>query len=451
MNDLTKGSPALVMLKFAIPVLIGRLFQLAYNLTDTRIVGSMLGTDALAAVGSVSTLHELFSGFLIGLAGGFSILTARYFGMNRRDLVRRCFASGLLLGTVAALVMTLPSLLGLHVLLDILNVSDALRPDASAYLGTLLAGLIFCVLYNVLASNLRAVGDSLTPLLFLILSAVLNVGLDLLFVGPLRYGVRGAALATVLAQAISAALCFLYLRIRYPMFVFTLREMIPDREMASQLVGGGLSMGLMSSLVSFGTVALQTAINSFETPIIVAHTATRKLTNLYMMPFSVLGATMATYCGQNYGAGRLDRIRKGLRDALLLSYLWALVDLLMSYTIAPSLITAISGTKDPEILYTAVLYQKVDTIFYLLVPTITILRNGLQGLGDHVTPVASSFLELLCKVLVAFLLTPVLHYMGIIWAEPIAWTVMVIPLIISMAKRLRKVQPPDPEEENAVS
>ncbi len=446
MNDLTKGSPALVMLKFAIPVLIGRLFQLAYNLTDTRIVGSLLGTDALAAVGSVSTLHELFSGFLIGLAGGFAILTARYFGMNREDMVRRCFASALFLGTVTALIMTLPSLLGLNALLDILNVSDALRPDASAYLSTLLAGLIFCVLYNVLASNLRAVGDSLTPLLFLILSAVLNVGLDLLFVGPLHYGVRGAAFATVLSQAVSAALCFLYLRVKYPMFGFTFGEMIPDRELTKQLLGGGISMGLMSCLVAFGTVALQTAINSFDTPIIVAHTATRKLTNLYMLPFSVMGATMATYCGQNYGAGRLDRIKTGLRDVLLLSYLWAGVDLLMSYTIAPYLITAISAATDPEILETAVLYQKIDTIFYVLVPTITILRNSLQGLGDHVTPVASSFLELLCKVLVAFLLTPVLQYMGIIWAEPIAWTVMVIPLIISMAKRLKNAEAPDPEK-----
>ena len=441
MNDMTKGSPARAIVHFAIPVLIGNLFNLAYNLTDTRIVGAMLGNEALAAVGCVSTLCELFTGFLVGLGNGFAVLTARFFGMGQEDRVRKSFSSSLTLGTLTAALLTALSLLFMGPILRILHVSAAQYADARAYLRTILLGLVFCILYNVQASNLRAIGDSFTPLLFLIFSACANVGLDLLFVGPLQTGVRGAALATILSQALAAVLCFVYTRRKYEVLRFTVRDLLPEKSLSTQLFSGGISMGLMNSLVSFGTVSLQSAINSFDTNTIVAHAATRKLSNLYMMPFSVLGTTMATYCGQNYGAGRMDRVRTGLRRVLLIAYLWAGIDCLMSYTIAPRLIVAITATQIPQVVETAVLYQKVDTLFYLLCPTITITRNSLQGLGDHVTPVISSALELVCKVLVAFLLTPVLAYWGIIWAEPIAWSVMVIPLIISIVRRIKNPAP----------
>jgi len=226
--------------------------------------------------------------------------------------------------------------------------------------------------------------------------------------------------------------------VRYPIFRVNIRDFIPTREYIGVLLSGGFSMGLMQCLVSFGTLSLQTAINKLGTNVIVAHTATRKLTTLYMTPFAVLGTTMATFCGQNYGAKRIDRIKDGLKKSLIMLYIWCIVVQIITWTVSPLLIKAISATEIKEVIDTAVLYQRFDTCFYIIPPTITVLRNSLQGMGDHLTPIISSGMELVGKMLIAYLLTPILQYWGIIVAEPIVWTIMVIPLIVSMVIRLRK-------------
>ena len=428
-------------MQFALPVFIGNLFNLAYNLADTRIIGSFLGSDALAAVGSVSTLSDLIVSFVFGLSNGFAVLTARFFGQRSEDKVRKNFALSLEFGIIISLILTAGSLLGLDGLFKWLNVMDVHRADASSYITIVIYGLIFSCIYNVLASSLRAVGDAYTPLFFLIFSAVLNVGLDILFVGRLGMGVSGAALATVISQVLAAVLCFVYALVRYPIFRFKAKDLIPTREYTGQLLSGGFSMGLMSSLVAFGTLSLQTAINKLGTNIIVAHTGARKLTNLYMLPFGVFGTTMATFCGQNYGAKRFDRIKEGIRTALIINAIWIVLVQITSWTVCPLLIKAITAVDTKEVISNAVLYQRFDTSFYAIAAMVTVFRNSLQGMGDHITPVISSALELAGKVAVAFLLTPILAYWGIIIAEPIVWTIMVIPLIISLVIRLKKNGP----------
>ena len=428
-------------MQFALPVFIGNLFNLAYNLADTRIIGSFLGSDALAAVGSVSTLSDLIVSFVFGLSNGFAVLTARFFGQRSEDKVRKNFALSLEFGIIISLILTAGSLLGLDGLFKWLNVMDVHRADASSYITIVIYGLIFSCIYNVLASSLRAVGDAYTPLFFLIFSAVLNVGLDILFVGRLGMGVSGAALATVISQVLAAVLCFVYALVRYPIFRFKAKDLIPTREYTGQLLSGGFSMGLMSSLVAFGTLSLQTAINKLGTNIIVAHTGARKLTNLYMLPFGVFGTTMATFCGQNYGAKRFDRIKEGIRTALIINAIWIVLVQITSWTVCPILIKAITAVDTKEVIDNAVLYQRFDTSFYAIAAMVTVFRNSLQGMGDHITPVISSALELAGKVAVAFLLTPILAYWGIIIAEPIVWTIMVIPLIISLVIRLKKNGP----------
>ena len=428
-------------MQFALPVFIGNLFNLAYNLADTRIIGSFLGSDALAAVGSVSTLSDLIVSFVFGLSNGFAVLTARFFGQRSEDKVRKNFALSLEFGIIISLILTAGSLLGLDGLFKWLNVMDVHRADASSYITIVIYGLIFSCVYNVLASSLRAVGDAYTPLFFLIFSAVLNVGLDILFVGRLGMGVSGAALATVISQVLAAVLCFVYALVRYPIFRFKAKDLIPTREYTGQLLSGGFSMGLMSSLVAFGTLSLQTAINKLGTNIIVAHTGARKLTNLYMLPFGVFGTTMATFCGQNYGAKRFDRIKEGIRTALIINAIWIVLVQITSWTVCPLLIKAITAVDTKEVIDNAVLYQRFDTSFYAIAAMVTVFRNSLQGMGDHITPVISSALELAGKVAVAFLLTPILAYWGIIIAEPIVWTIMVIPLIISLVIRLKKNSP----------
>lgn len=438
MKDLTHGKPAKIILYFALPILIGNLFNLAYNLADTRIVGTYLGNDALAAVGSISTLNDLLVGFVVGLANGFAVIMAQYFGSGDRNKSRKVFALSILMGLIVTAVIVAGSFIFMGGLLEWMNVMDEHREAATAYITVIIAGLFFSIIYNVLAGNLRAIGDAYTPLIFLVLSAVLNVALDILCVKYLGMGVKGAAVATVASQAVSVILCFIYTWKKYPFLHFRIKDFVPEGVLVMHMIESGMSMGLMSCLVSFGTLSLQTAINTLGTNTIVAHAATRKLTNLYMLPFSVLGTTMATYSGQNYGAGRYDRIRSGLKVSLSCSYIWCLIVLVASYTICPYLIVAITDTSIQEVIDTACLYQRFDTCFYVLVPTITILRNSLQGMGDHVTPIISSGLELVGKVLIALLLTPVIGYWGIIISEPIVWAVMVVPLIISMAGRLKK-------------
>lgn len=438
MKDLTKGKILSVILKFALPVFIGNLFNLAYNLADTRIIGSFLGSDSLAAVGSVSTLSDFITGFVFGLSNGFAVLTARFFGMKDELSVRRSFALSIEFGVIISVILSGASLLGLPIIFRWLNVMDAHKNGATEYITVVILGLVFACLYNVLASNLRAIGDAYTPLIFLILSASLNVGLDILFVGVLKFGVRGAAFATVISQFISVVLCFIYALVRYPLFRFRFADFKPGREMSRMLLSGGFSMGLMSSLVAFGTLSLQTAINKLGTNIIVAHTGARKLTNLYMMPFSVFGTTMATFSGQNFGAQRVDRIKKGLLTAVLINAGWIVLVQIMSWTVCPYLIKAITAVDVKEIVDTAVLYQRVDTSFYIIAALITLFRNTLQGMGDHITPVISSGLELLGKVVIAFTLAPVIGYWGIIVAEPIVWAIMVIPLVISMILRIKR-------------
>lgn len=438
MKDLTHGKPAKIILYFALPILIGNLFNLAYNLADTRIVGTYLGNDALAAVGSISTLNDLLVGFVVGLANGFAVIMAQYFGSGDRNKSRKVFALSILMGLIVTAVIVAGSFIFMGGLLEWMNVMDEHREAATAYITVIIAGLSFSIIYNVLAGNLRAIGDAYTPLIFLVLSAVLNVALDILCVKYLGMGVKGAAVATVASQAVSVILCFIYTWKKYPFLHFRIKDFVPEGVLVMHMIESGMSMGLMSCLVSFGTLSLQTAINTLGTNTIVAHAATRKLTNLYMLPFSVLGTTMATYSGQNYGAGRYDRIRSGLKVSLSCSYIWCLIVLVASYTICPYLIVAITDTSIQEVIDTACLYQRFDTCFYVLVPTITILRNSLQGMGDHVTPIISSGLELVGKVLIALLLTPVIGYWGIIISEPIVWAVMVVPLIISMAGRLKK-------------
>lgn len=432
MKDLTKGNPGKLILQFAIPIFIGNIFQLFYSLVDTRIVGQTLGDEALAAVGATSTINNLIIGFLIGLTNGFAILVARDFGAQKWAQLRKDIGGALKLGIGLSVLLTVLSTYFLEPILKALNMPEELMGNGIAYIRVILLGMTAAMLYNVCASVLRAIGDTVTPLLFLILSIIMNIGLDYLFILGFKTGVAGAAYATVISQSIAALMCLIYIWKRYPMLHLQREDFKRDVKLNKALLISGLSMGMMQSLVSLGTVALQGAINTLGTYTIVAHTGARKITEIFMLPFSVLGMTMATYCGQNLGAGEIGRIKKGLKQVILAAWIWCAVVVIMSYTMAPLLIRLVTATKVDEVIETASLYLRIDTLVYFVPAMISILRNALQGIGDHVTPIVSSFIELIGKVLIALFLTPYLKYMGIILAEPIVWVLMVIPLIIKI-------------------
>lgn len=434
MKNLTHGKPLKLILLFAVPLFIGQLFQLFYGLVDTRIVGAALGDDALAAVGATTTLSEMLLSLLNGFTNGFALIIATFFGADDTKNMKKAVGGTVLLGIVSSICISVICLLFLSPILRFMNVSEDLLPRAKSYLAIILAGLLAATLYNVCAAILRAIGDSLTPLIFLIISAFLNIILDYAFILHLHMDVAGAAFATVISQALSAFMCFLYIRKKYPSLTLVREDFSIPAEIYRRLLATGVSMGFMVSFVNLGSVALQTAINTFGTNTIVAHTAARKVTSIFMLPFSVLGATLATFCGQNLGAGKYSRIKTGVRDTLLVTFAWCAVVILAAYTISPTLIRLITASTEQEVSDTATLYLKVNTAFYFVPAVICLFRNSMQGFGDNKTPVFSSTLELVGKIVIAFLLAPAIGYMGVIVSEPIVWIIMVVPLIVNMVR-----------------
>ncbi len=438
MKDLTKGNPLKIICMFSLPIFIGCLFNLAYSIADIKILGYFIGNEALAAAGSVSGLYDFLNSFMIGLTNGFGVICAVRFGASDMEGTRKAFSNALFLAFVFSIAISSLCLFFMDPVLVLLNVSENLIFDAKIYISVMISGLVFSALYNCLAASLRAVGDAFTPLIFLILSTLLNILMDILLVGSLSLGTFGAALATVISQIICVSACFLYTFIRYKNLRFKAFEMIPrEKETLSQLISSGISMALMSSMVAFGTLSLQTAINTLGDNIVIAHSATRKLSGIYMLPFGVFGTAMATYSGQNYGAGKKDRIKQGIRITFIITCIYSFICVLVSYTVCPAIIKAITSTSEPKIIDNAVLYQKFDTLFYFVPAIISIFRNSLQGMGEHRLPVVSSFMEFAGKILIAIFLTPILKYWGIILSEPIVWFVMVVPLIYGMRRKLK--------------
>ena len=434
MKNLTTGKPIKLILYFALPLFVGQLFQLCYSLVDTRIVGETLGEASLAAVGATTTLSDMLMSLLNGFTNGAAIVVATYFGAGDAKYMKNAVGGTIVLGAGLAGIISALCLLLLSPLLGFLNISGEILAQSRSYISIILAGLLVSTLYNVCAAVLRAIGDSFTPLLFLILASILNIVLDYALILYAHMGVAGAALATVISQAVSALLCLFYMHRKYPMLRLRREDWQFSAAVYGKILTTGASMGLMLSFVNLGTLALQTSINTFGTNMIVAHTAARKATSVFMLPFSVFGTTLATFCGQNLGAGKYSRIKTGIRDTVLLSFGWCLCVLLMAFTISPELIRLITSTSEQEILDTASLYLKVNTSLYFVPAVICLFRNSMQGFGDNRTPVFSSSLELIGKVLIAFLLAPAIGYMGIIVAEPIVWVIMVIPLIVNMVR-----------------
>ena len=438
MRNLTKGSPVKMILMFAVPLFIGQLFQLFYSLVDTRIVGALLGDTALAAVGATTSLCDLLNNLLNGFTNGFGIIIATYFGAGNKRIMKNAIAGTVMLSVSITVAISVIGTIALYGILNLLNVSPDLFDASSSYLRIIMIGLIAGAMYNMLASILRAIGDSFTPLIFLIVSTVLNIILDYTFIKYLNTGVAGAAVATVVSQLVSAILCYIYMYKKYPELHLGMDNFVESKPLLVKMLSTGASMSFMISFVHIGTVALQTSINTFGTNIIVAHTAARKASSIFMLPFSVFGTTLATYCSQNFGAGEYSRIKTGIKASVLLTFVWCTAVIVVANTLSPVIIKAITATSEPEVIDTATLYLRINTALYYIPAVICLFRQGMQGFGDNLTPIISSSMELIVKVLAAVLLAPAIGYIGIIVAEPIAWIVMVIPLIISMRKFFKK-------------
>ncbi len=442
MKDLTKGNIIRLLLAFSLPLLIGNVFQQLYNIVDTKVVGELLGEDALAAIGASSPVFNLIVGALNGLGNGFGIVVSKYYGAKDMKRMRQAVANSVCLCAGITVIVTIASNFLIVPLLHLLNTPEAIMDRCTGYIRVIILFMIFTAAYNLCAAVLRALGDTIRPLIFLAVATVINVGLDLLFVGGLKLDVKGAAYATVVAQAISFVCCLIYIIKKCPELHLKRNDFVADGGMIRDLLGQGMAMAFMLCLVSIGTLILQGAINKLGTGIIAAHTIARKLSEIFMLPFSTLGVAAATFTGQNYGAGRYDRIRTGIRDAILLSWIWSVIVIAAVYTLAPVMIQLISSATSAEVVETARWYLRFDTPFYFVLGILIVLRNAMQGLGRKIVPMISSSIELVGKLVVAWVLTDRIGYFGVIISEPATWILCTILLCIMFFSddRMRRLE-----------
>ena len=436
--NLTTGEPLRVILLFALPLFLSNIFQQLYNLTDISIIGHALGDDALSAIGSVSIICGFFNSFLFGMGSGLSVVISKYFGAGDEKKLKRAIANTLFIAAIWGAVITLTGIISLKPLMKMLHTPESIFDMAYSYASIILSMLIFSFSYNVLSGMLRAIGNSKAPLYFLIISVTINISLDLLFVNILKMGLSGAAKATIISQAICVTICFLYILKYVPELHITRKDMKISHSIILELFSSGVAFSLMYCVVNFGTLILQGAINSFGEVTIAAHTTARKISELCMMVLSTLANSMATFSGQNHGAGRYDRIKKGLKQILLFSFGIATLLIIMIYSLGNLMVRGISGSSTPELINTAMFYLRVDLPFYYVLAIILITRTTLQGMGAKFVPIAASVMELGIKAFTAGYLAKMMGYTGIALCEPISWLVCAIYILIVFAYTIKK-------------
>lgn len=447
--DMTTGKPLKLIIQFAIPLFIGTLFQQAYNIIDTMIAGYNLGDEAIAAIGATSSLFSLIMCFANGLNSGYGIIVSRIFGAKDKERLKKSVAAMVILDLGITLILTLLVLPLLRPLLHVLSTPEEIFDQAYQYIFMIVAGLITTLAYNMCAGFLRAIGNSRVPLYFLIISCFLNLGMDTLFIMGLGMGVIGAGLATVIAQAISALACMWYIYRKYTEFIPAKGEWKLDGELSKEMLTTGLSMAMMLSVFSIGSIILQRGINTLGTKIITAHTAARRVIEIFMMPLSTISTSTSTFVGQNYGARKMRRIRTTLKSVMVLDLAWAAIAFLITLFGGELLIRVLIGTNDAYVIKNAMMSLWLSTLCLFPLGVLFAMRTSMQAVGYKITPLLSSGIELVVKVVAAFALIPVIGYLGVAMAEPVTWVLCAVFLEIVYYLTRKKTIPL--EDEKAVS
>lgn len=424
--NMTKGSPVRLLLRFSLPLFLGNLLQQIYNLADMSIAGNLLGDRALSQIGATAALYSLITNAAFGLNNGLALTVSRYFGAADKQKIKQCVCWMVLLSGISAVIMTAGFLVFQPALLAVLQVPEELMKGASGYLTIILAGIPLTMLYNLEASLLQAVGNSATPLKFLIFSSVLNVALDFLFMKSFAMGVQGAAAATILAQGISAFIGGIYIIRRYPQLRFGKRELKVQRQFVTEMYRTGISMALMSTVYNIGSVVLQSSVNLLGNVYIAAQAGGRRIAELFYTPGLALGTSVATYSSQNYGAGQAGRIRKGIGTAIVLYGIWWMIAMILVFLYGSEAVRLITGSRNDEVILNAVLYLRISIPMIPPMAVLVILRNALQGMQHAVSPLLCSALELAGKVVFALWVVPDMGYAAVCICEPVTWVVCVI-------------------------
>ena len=421
-KDLTSGSPLKVILMFTLPLVLGNLFQQFYALADTIIVGRFCGVSALASVGATGSVNYLILGFVIGVCNGFAIPIAQLFGARDYKDLRRHVANAAWLCIAGSVVLTVATVALTRPMMELMQTPDDILDGAVIYIGWIFAGIPFIFLYNMVAAIMRALGDSKTPLYFLILTSALNIGLDLVFIIPFHMGVLGAALATDISQVISGVLSFAYLRRKFDVLKMEKGDMAYSKKACGRLLGIGVPMGLQCSITAIGSVIMQWAVNVLGSTAVAAVTAAGKTQSLLTVPLESIGTAMATYAGQNLGASRMDRVRQGVNSALLIILVYALASaFILHFTDVQIMSLFLDTAKEVDIVAMGREYLFWNSVFFIPLGALIVWRYTIQGLGFSTLAMMAGVAEMVARTAVAIVLVPILDYFGAELSNPAAW------------------------------
>ncbi|HKM33744.1 MAG TPA: MATE family efflux transporter [Lachnospiraceae bacterium] len=444
-KDMTQGKPMGLILGYAIPMLLGSLLQQFYNLADTLIVGRYLGVSSLASVGVTSSVNFLVIGFCMGICVGFSIPAAHMFGASDYAGLRKYVANSIWLGIFFAAVMSFVTVTFCRQILVLMNTPEDIIENAYAYIVVIFIGIPTVFFYNILAGIIRALGDSKTPVLILLIASVMNISLDLLFILRFGMGVAGAAWATVLSQGVSGILCLIFIRKRFEILKIKKEEWKPNLHLMKNLCSMGIPMGLQYSITAIGSVILQTSVNGLGSVAVASVTAAGKIGGFLACPFDAMGSTMATFGGQNIGAKKLERIKTGLFDCIKLGAIYSMIAFMVAYFFGIPLGRLFVDAKDPalveQITGNVHLFLMISTSFYFPLALVNIIRFMIQGIGFPYFAILAGVMEMIARSLVGVLLVPRFGFPAAALGSPIAWIfadAFLIPAFFHVYNKLKK-------------
>lgn len=438
-KDLTQGNVAKLLLFFAFPTLLSNVFQQFYNLADTAIAGHILGDNALVAIGASSTVNSLVLSFAWGLNGGFGIIIAQCFGAKDFKKLKKSVAISLSINVLFSLIVCIFGISMSRPMLQALNTPAARLNEANSYISVILVFIIVPMLYNLEAVILRSLGDSKTPLYFLIFSSVLNIILDYVLIKFTQMGVKGAAVATVLAQLLSVILCFVVILKNFKIIRLKKNDFHFSASLFKNMMSAGMAMAVMNSIFSIGSIIMQGSINALGEDIIAAHLGSRKVAEMFMQPLVTIGTACSTFVGQNYGALKIGRIKASIKYSTIYSLIWSVFTFFILWFFGGQIARLVTGSASQVVFDNTQMYLRINAPFYFVLGLLFTLRFSIQSVDRKMPPIISSSMELVSKIAAAYLFIPLWGYLGACIAEPLSWTLGAIYLLFVFKKEFKRL------------
>lgn len=438
-KDLTQGNVAKLLLFFAFPTLLSNVFQQFYNLADTAIAGHILGDNALVAIGASSTVNSLVLSFAWGLNGGFGIIIAQCFGAKDFKKLKKSVAISLSINVLFSLIVCIFGIFMSRPMLQALNTPAARLNEANSYISVILVFIIVPMLYNLEAVILRSLGDSKTPLYFLIFSSVLNIILDYVLIKFTHMGVKGAAVATVLAQLLSVILCFVVILKNFKIIRLKKNDFHFSASLFKNMMSAGMAMAVMNSIFSIGSIIMQGSINALGEDVIAAHLGSRKVAEMFMQPLVTIGTACSTFVGQNYGALKIGRIKASIKYNTIYSLIWSVFTFFILWFFGGQIARLVTGSASQVVFDNTQMYLRINAPFYFVLGLLFTLRFSIQSVDRKMPPIISSSMELASKIAAAYLFIPLWGYLGACIAEPLSWTLGAIYLLFVFKKEFKRL------------